>query len=231
MLETVHLLITSAAVVADTQAPSLLRSLLDAYADRPNPRTVAVVGNQPLARDPDRAAAVDACDLVIRVNGFVMDEPGDEPVTGSKVHAVVFNRALRATPWVFRDYSTRLYLMVEPGRLHWEPDVIPAWWPEDLGLVPVSNREITIPLSNALGLDGAQAHWATTGTMAAWIARTMYPDAHLLLTGYSFIDNPNQTSWEHASGDSCIVGPEHQIAAEGRLLASWVDSGSTTLMR
>jgi hypothetical protein len=218
-------------VVAVTQAPSLLRSLLDAYADRPDPRSVAVVGNQPLTPDPDRAAAIDACELVIRVNGFVLDEPDNEPVTGSKVHAVVFNRALRATPWVFQDYSKRLYLMVEPGRLHWEPDIIPAWWPEDLGLVPVSNREITLPLSAALGLSADKAHWATTGTMSAWIARTMYPEAQLVLTGFSFIDNPDQTSWMHASGDSCIVGPEHQIAAEGRLLASWAESGNTTFLR
>jgi hypothetical protein len=219
-------------VVAVTQAPSLLRSLLDAYADRPGPRSVAVVGNQPLSPDPERAAAVDACELVIRVNGFVLDEPDAEPSTGTKVHAVVFNRALRATPWVFQNYSQRLYLMVEPGRLHWEPDVIPAWWPEDLGLVPVSNREITLPLSDALGLASREeSAWATTGTMAAWIARSTYPDADLLLTGFSFIDNPDQTSWMHASGDSCIVGPEHRIAAEGRLLASWTESSSTTLLR
>lgn len=207
-------------------------NLLAAYADRPDPRSIAVVGNQPLPEDPQRAKAVDACDLVIRVNGFVLDEPDGPPAVGSRVHVVVFNRALRATPYVFRDYRKRLYLMVEPGRLHWEPEAIPAWWPDDLGFVPVSNREVTLPLSDALGLASReQSKWSTTGTMAAWIARTSFPTANLLLTGFSFIDDPNQTSWEHAAGDSCIVGPEHQIAAEGRLLDSWTKTGDTDLLR
>ncbi len=209
----------------------LLRELLDAYADRPNPSTVAVVGNQPLGADPARAAAVDACELVIRVNGFKLDEPG-EPSTGTRVHAVVFNRALRATPWVFADYPRRCYLLVEPGRLHWEPETLPGWWPADLGQVHVSNYEVTLPLSDALGLPSrTESTWATTGTMAAWIARTTYPEAKLLLTGFSFIDDPAQTSWAHASGDSCIVGPEHQIAAEGRLLESWTRTSTTELLR
>lgn len=212
--------------------PSTLRSLLDVYAEHPQPRTVAVVGNQPLEPDAERAKAIDAADLVFRVNGFKVDDPGTPPTVGSRTHVVVFNRALRATKWFFQDYRKRLYLMVEPGRLHWEPDLIPGWWPEDLGLVPVSNREVTLPLSDALGLPTRQeGTWATTGTMTAWIARTNYPDAELILTGFSFVDDPNQTSWMHAAGDSCIVGPEHQIAAEGRLLDSWTRTSRTTLLR
>lgn len=213
-------------------AQSVMRSLIDVYAEHPQPRTVAVVGNMPMAPDEERAKAIDACDLVFRVNGFVTDEPGGAPTVGSRCHVVVFNRALRATKYVFENYRRRLYLMVEPGRLHWEPDMLPGWWPEDLGLVPVNNAEVTLPLSDALGLPTRQeGTWATTGTMAAWIARTCYPEADLLLTGYSFIDDPNQTSWMHAAGDSCIVGPEHQIAAEGRLLDSWTKTGRTRLLR
>ncbi|MPZ81952.1 MAG: hypothetical protein GEV28_16785 [Actinophytocola sp.] len=209
-----------------------MRSLLDVYAALPEPRTVAVVGNQPLEPDEERGKAIDAADLVIRVNGFRIDDPGTPPTVGSRCHVVVFNRALRATKWVFEDYRRRLYLMVEPGRLHWEPDNVPGWWPADLGFVPVSNREVTLPLSDALGLPtGEQATWATTGTMAAWIARTSYPEAELILTGFSFVDNPTQTSWMHAAGDSCIVGPEHQIAAEGRLLETWLQTSRTTLLR
>jgi hypothetical protein len=212
--------------------PSVLRSLLDVYAERPDPRRVAVVGNQPLEPDEERAKAIDEAELVIRVNGFKIDDPGQPPTVGSKCHVVVFNRALRATKWVFENYRQRLYLMVEPGRLHWEPDLIPGWWPEDLGLVPVSNREVTLPLSRALGLPTAeQATWSTTGTMAAWMARTSYPDAELVLTGFSFVDDPNQTSWMHASGDSCVVGREHQIAAEARLFESWLKTSHTTLLR
>lgn len=210
----------------------VLRSLLDVYAEHPDPRRIAVVGNQPLEPNEERAKAIDDADLVIRVNGFKIDDPGDPPAVGSKCHVVVFNRALRATKWVFENYRQRLYLMVEPGRLHWEPDLLPGWWPPDLGLVPVSNREVTLPLSDALGLPtGEQATWSTTGTMAAWIARTSYPDAELILTGFSFVDDPNQTSWMHAAGDSCVVGPEHQIAAEARLIESWLQTSRTTLLR
>jgi len=225
-------LVTSALMVDVASGQSVLRSLVDVYAEHPQPRTVAVVGNQPLEPDTERAKAIDSADLVFRVNGFMVDDPGAPPTVGSRTHVVVFNRALRATKWVFENYRSRLYLMVEPGRLHWEPDVIPGWWPEDLGFVPVSNREVTLPLSDALGLPTRQeSTWSTTGTMAAWIARTNYPDAELILTGFSFIDNPNQTSWMHAAGDSCIVGPEHQIAAEGRLLDSWTQTSRTTLLR
>lgn len=210
----------------------MLRALLDSYADGPDPQRVAVVGNAPLPPDAERASAVDDCDLVIRVNGFMTDEPGSPPTVGRRVHVVVFNRALRATPWVFRNYTRRLYLLVEPGRLHWEPDHIPGWWPADLGFVPVCNQEVTLPLSDALGLPTRQEPlWATTGTMAAWIARTTYPEADLVLTGFSFVDDPHQTSWMHAAGDSCTVGPEHRIAAEARLLEFWTTTSRTRLLQ
>ncbi|MFC4005055.1 hypothetical protein ACFS2C_27390 [Prauserella oleivorans] len=206
--------------------------LLRAYADRPDPRAVAVVGNQPLEPDEHRAKTIDACDLVVRVNGYVCDEPAGPPAVGRRTHVVVFNRALRATKWVFADYPEKLYLLVEPGRLHWEPEDIPGWWPADLGFVPVSNRAVTLPLSDALGLPThAEGRWATTGTMAAWIARTAFPDADLVLAGFSFVDDPHQTSWRHAAGDACVVGPEHRIAAEGSLLTSWISTGRATLLR
>ena len=66
---------------------SVLRSLLDVYAEHPEPRRVAVVGNQPLEPDAERAKAVDDADLVIRGNGFRLGDPGTpglyEPVHGS----------------------------------------------------------------------------------------------------------------------------------------------------
>ena len=67
--------------------------------------------------------------------------------------------------------------------------------------------------------------------MAALDRAHCYPEADLVLTGFSFVDDPNQTSWMHAAGDSCIVGPEHQIAAEARLLESWLQTSRTTLLR
>ena len=220
------------AVTPATAQPTLLRPLFDAYAERPEPRSVAVVGNMPMTPDAARAKAIDDCDLVFRVNGFVLDEPTGPAVVGRHCHVVVLNWLIRATKWVFQDYQHRLYLMVEPGRLHFDGERVPGWWPADLGYIPVSNRDVTLPLSDALGLPTrAEPTWATTGTMAAWIARTAFPDAELILTGFSFIDDPNQKSWMHAAGDSCVVGAEHKIDIEGRLLESWTRTSRTRLLR
>lgn len=204
----------------------VMRRLVTAYASGPEVGSVAVVANAPAEADPARAQAIDSADVVVRCNSFVLDEPGEPPAHGTKVTVVVFNRALRASPRVFDRYRERLYLMVEPGRLHWEPDFLPRWWPADLGHLPVPNREITLPLSDALGLRSRdEAVWATTGMMSAWIARTLFPDAELRLAGFSMLAERNQTEWEHAWGDSCPVGPEHRIEPEGELLQSWIDAG------
>jgi hypothetical protein len=209
---------------------TLVRELAETYARTTPVRSVAVVGNKPLEPSAERAAAVDSCDLVVRVNGFRLDEASDPPAYGTRADVVFFNRALRATPWFFAGYRDRLYLLVEPGRLHWEPDLIPSWWPQDLGQIHLDNDDLTIPLSRDLGLDSlTDGLWATTGTMAAWWARTTFPDAQLHIAGYSFIDDPEQTRWAHASGDDCIVGPEHRIALESDLMRRWLDDGLATL--
>lgn len=207
-----------------------LRDLTSTYARDPRVRSVAVVGNKPLTPSAERVAAIDGCDLVIRVNGFKLDDDGDEPTYGRRADVVFFNRALRATPWFFAGYRDRLYLLVEPGRLHWEPDLVPTWWPQDLGQIHIDNEDLTIPLSIELGVDSnAEGLWGTTGTMAAWWAHTMFPDADLQLAGYSFVEDPTQTRWDHASGDDCIVGPEHRIALESDLMLRWVKDGRATL--
>ncbi|MEX5718181.1 hypothetical protein [Geodermatophilus maliterrae] len=207
-----------------------LRDLARTYAADPRVRTVAVVGNKPMTPDAERVAAIDGADLVVRVNGFRLDDAVDEATYGRRAHVVFFNRALRATPWFFAGYQDRLHLMVEPGRLHWEPEQVPSWWPADLGHLHVDNDDLTIPLSEDLGLDSrAEGLWSTTGTMAAWWARTTFPDAHVHLAGYSFVDDPHQTRWAHASGDDCIVGPEHRIALESRLMRRWAAAGSVTI--
>lgn len=209
----------------------MLANLVRAYAARPEVNQIAIVGNAPLGPSTERASHIDACDLVFRCNSFILDRPGAPAQQGRRVDVVVFNRGLRATPFSFGSYRDRLYLMVEPGRLHWEPDVQPDWWPADLGVVPVPNREVTLPLSDALGLPSrTEAVWATTGLLAAWIAAVLFPRAELLLAGYSMLDKPHQRTWEHAWGDTCIVGPEHRIDAEGRLLRSWVDIGRARLL-
>lgn len=210
----------------------VLRDLVRAYAPRPDIRRVAVVGNAPLEPSAERAAAIDEADLVLRCNSFVVDEAGRPPALGRRVDVVVFNRLLRASPRVFDGYRDRLYLMVEPGRMHTRSEFLPPRWPSDLGHFIVPNREITLPLSEALGLDSrGQRVWATTGLMSVWIAATLFPDAELRLAGFSMIDDPEQTEWEHAWGDSCRVGPEHRIEPEGRLLASWIAEGRATHLR
>ncbi len=219
------------ALAAPERPLELLRLLAETYAVRLPVRTVAVLGNAPLQPSPERVAAVEAADLVVRVNGYATDGPGDEPTYGRATHVVLFNRALRATPAFFDRYRERLYLLVEPARFTDEREDIPHWWPADLGQVHLSNEHHVLPLSEALGLDSAGAgQWATTGTMAAWWARTTFPDARLLLGGYSFLDDDTQTSWEHAAGDPCVVGAEHRIAAEGRLLRRWVADGDAELL-
>ncbi|HKC27672.1 MAG TPA: hypothetical protein VKB75_06635 [Jatrophihabitans sp.] len=209
----------------------LLRELTDAYARLPV-RRVAVVANAPLDPSAERAALVDSCDLVFRVNGFALDTPDRPPAVGQRADVVVFNRGVRPTRWLFQDYRDRLYLLVEPGRMHWEPETIPDWWPPDLGMVAVPNRDVTIPLSDALGIDSFQTpHWATTGTMATWLAKQLYPAAELHLAGVSFIDNPDQTSWEHAVGEPCPISAEHLLSRESDLLRQWVATGEITLHR
>lgn len=194
-------------------------------------RRVAAVGNAPLNPDAERAAVIDDSDVVLRVNGFALDTLDGPPTVGRRTNAVVFNRATRATPWLFDRYRERVYLLVEPGRMTWEPEVLPPWWPSDLGLVPVSNRHVTLPLCRELGVDAlADGQWATTGTFAAWLAQILFPEAELVLTGYSFVTERTQTRWEHAFGDPCPVGPEHRIDREGELLTSWVAHGRARVL-
>ncbi len=191
--------------------------------------TVAVIGNAPLDPSAERAAAIDSADLVVRVNGYRTDV-GGEPCVGSRTDVVVFNRALRATPWFFAGYRRRLHLLVEPGRLHWERPQIPDWWPADLGFVSVPNREVTVPACAEIGVDAyVESHWPTTGTLAAWMMLRMFPDARLLLAGYSFLDDPHQLAWSHATGAPSAVGGEHLIAREAELMNCWLRDGRASL--
>jgi hypothetical protein len=192
---------------------------------------VAAVGNAPQGPDPRRADEIDSADLVLRVNGFALDRRTGPATVGTKTDVVVFNRATRATPWLFDRYRERIYLLVEPGRMTWEPEIVPGWWPSDLGWVTVPNREVTLPLAGALGLDPiGDGQWATTGTYAAWLARTLFPDAELLLAGYSFVTDRAQTTWDHAYGDASPVGPEHRIDHEGAMLSRWIAAGEARLL-
>lgn len=209
----------------------LLREAADAYAARLPVRTIAVVGNAPLAPSDERADQIDAADLVIRVNSFVMDRAGEPRAQGARVDVVIWNRITRATPFLFDRYRERLYLMVEPMRMHGRQEMWPASWPEDLGLIPVSNREVAARINQELGFGADEPLAPTTGLTAGWLAVNLYPEARVLLTGFSFLDDPHQTSWAHQWGDECPVGPEHRIDAEARLMQSWLDNGRAQFLR
>lgn len=219
--------------VATELAPGLgtLRQLVSAYAERNPVCSVAVVGNAPMAPDETRAATIDAADLVIRVNSFVLDRAGEAPCQGRRADVVVWNRITRATRFLFDRYPERLYLLVEPMRLHGNREMWPASWPADLGLVPVPNREVVVPLNERLGYPWREKRLApTTGVTAAWMALQLFPRAELVLTGFSMLDDPGQTSWQHQWGDSCPVGREHRLDREAALLRSWRDSGRARML-
>jgi len=195
-------------------------------------RSVAVVGNAPLPPSDERADAIDAADVTVRVNSFVLDSPGRPRCQGSRADVVLFNRLLRATPWFFADYGRRLYLLVEPMRIHGTREIWPTSWPSDLGSIPVPNREVTIPLCELLGLPWRTERVApTTGTMAAYLALTLFPAADVTFTGFSFLDEPDQTHWRHQWGDSCRVGKEHRIGNEAELMRSWLMEGRARFLR
>jgi hypothetical protein len=214
-----------------TNGLELIAGLVDAYARRTPVDTVAVVGNAPVPPDPARSAAIDAADLVVRVNGFALDGPQHCRGLGTRADVVVIQWALKATPWVFEDYRSRLYLYNEPGMMYADIERLPAWWPPDLGLVPIPNREVNQPLSRALGFDPAHPRWATTGTVAAHLARLLHPDAHLLLAGFSFIWAPVQSTWDHAYGRASVLTGDHELTAEATMLGSWIENGSAEYLR
>ncbi|MFL6159081.1 MAG: hypothetical protein ACJ72D_23585 [Marmoricola sp.] len=173
-----------------------------------------------------RAAAIDGADLVIRTNSFVTDLRGGPPTQGSRTDVVLFSRMVPATPDFFDRYRERLYVLLEPMRMYGRPEVWPANWPADLGHAVARNDAVAIPLNDELGLPWRTEELApTTGTTAAWLALNLFPDAEVLLTGISFLDDPHQTFWHHQGGDSVRVGAEHRIAVEADLVRGWIDAG------
>lgn len=208
-----------------------LRTLAESYAARLPVRKVAVVGNAPMEPSVSRAAAIDTADIVIRVNSFVTDLPNSPPTQGTRTDLVLFSRLVPATPFLFDRYSERLYVLLEPMRMYGRREMWPASWPADLGFAVARNDAVAMPINEALGLPWREEQLApTTGTTAAWLALHLFPEAEVLLTGISFVDNPHQTSWQHQWGDSVGVGPEHRIAAEAELLSRWLDSGRMTFL-
>ncbi|WP_211221017.1 hypothetical protein [Nocardioides insulae] len=212
--------------------------LLAAYARRTPVRSVAVVGNAPLTPSDERADAIDGCDLVIRVNSFMLDEPGAPRTQGREVHAVVFSRGLLATPFSYAAYTDAAYLVTEPSRIYYGRPLAryvkdwPRWWPDDLGYLAVPNHAFTVPLLEELGEPWKdEVCVPTTGMMALWIGRNSFPGAELVFTGFSMVDDPHQTEWRHQAGDVSPIGGAHHIGPEGELMRRWIDEGEARFLR
>lgn len=203
-----------------------LQDLATAYARHSPVRSVAVVGNAPMEPSPARAEQIDGCDLVLRVNSFVLDDPGAPPCQGSRADVVLFSRLVPATPYLFASYSQRLYVLLEPMRMYGRSEMWPTSWPRDLGFQVARNDAVATPLLETLGLPLDQGLAPTTGMTATWLAVTLFPEAEVLVTGISFVEHPEQTHWDHQWGDSVVVGGEHRIAAEAVVLRSWIDRGT-----
>ncbi len=211
----------------------LIRDEMAAYAAHRPVRSVAVVGNAPLEPDPARAAAVDACDLVIRANEVGLDEPGGPPCAGRACHVVLLSRATPISRWALQDYRRRAYFVPQAGfvQYHLEDKVglllETAFWPDDLGIVPLPNAVVKARTVAALDPEHTPGSIIpTTGTTAVFMAHEMFPGADLVLTGFSFLDQPDQTHWSHHAGTATKVNWQHRLDLEARLLRSWIDDGT-----
>jgi hypothetical protein len=206
-----------------------LRALFEAYAAQPDVRTVAVVGNAPLEASARRAAAIDEADLVIRVNGLRTDV-GAEPTVGVRTDVVFFQRRTHSTPWLWGGYRRRLYVAVQADRLYWPDYRVPSWWPSDLGFVLLDN-ELVLEATHQLGTsDPDRILIPTTGTLAAWTAITLFPEADVRLAGFSMLDDPNPVRWDHAAGSSTVMGWMHDLHKEKLLMERWISDGRARLI-
>jgi hypothetical protein len=218
-----------------------LRALVLAYTPDDDVRRAAVVGNAPLTADPARASAVDGCDLVVRCNSFVLDEPGAS-FSGRRADLVVLNEATRITRSVFAGYSARLYLRARPGAVYRRKPTVPMplveLWPDDLGAVDVPNRAVVAGLREELRRRDPEAGpddlvVPTTGMLAAWLVRLLFPDARLVLTGFSTLTTGVGEAWHHhgrTDAGPVPVSPLHKVDAEGELLRSWIAAGTAELL-
>lgn len=208
-----------------------LAALWSAFSRRDRPRRIAVVGNAPQEPDARRAADIDDCDLVVRVNGFVLDDPESTPTYGRRCDIALLTRGIFPPRHVFQGYSRRLTMLFEPdrmvdgdggGRGH-----RPEWWPADLGVLHLPNNPFTVLSSRELGFDAyRQLRWATTGTMAVWLAAHLFPDTTVVLSGFSFVADPWQVDWGHATGEVCVVaGGAHELLAESLFVRRLVARG------
>jgi hypothetical protein len=209
-----------------------MRELFEAVAAQVPVRTVTVIGNAPLEPDGNRVAIIESSDLVVRCNSLVLDEPGEPARLGRKTDVVVAARRTRITPWFFQDYPRRVYLMNDAETVRWpDPPPPPRSWPGDLAVWPIPNRVFGWPLKRLIQPEThGRGAVPTTGSTSAYVARRLFGEAQLYLTGFSYLSNRSQTTWMHQWGDESPVHPTHKIDREGALLQSWVDDGSAVFL-
>jgi hypothetical protein len=225
-------------LASQEQQWQLIGAYLGAYAARRPVRKVAVVGNAPLEPSAERAADIDSSDLVIRVNEVALDGPGEPPCVGTACHAVILSRSTTMTRWVFHNYRRRAYLIPQAGFVQYRyGDTIgllleTAYWPPDLGAMPVPNGVVKARVVRALAPDAKPGSIIpTTGTMAAFLGHELFPDAELVSTGFSFLEDSSQKYWSHHSGSSTKVNWQHRLDLEAELLRSWIADGSMRFLR
>ncbi|MEN3267982.1 MAG: hypothetical protein V7646_4876 [Pseudonocardia sp.] len=216
-------------VPAQSEQRRVLARLLCTYARSVPPRTVTVVGNGPLSDSAERAATIDDSDLVVRMTTFALDTRHGPARRGRRADIVVLHRAVVPGPGTFADHSSRLYLLVEPGRLYWEREDRPDWWP--VHPVSVPNAEFTVPLKALMGLAQEDASWPTTGTLVTYMMTELFPDAVTRLAGTTIVEQSEQTSFTHDWGPAVKVTGEHRLVVESALLRSWVEQGRIELLR
>jgi hypothetical protein len=213
----------------------LIRDYMASYAAERPIRQVAVVGNAPLAPDPERARRIDACQLVIRANSMMLDDPSGPGTVGTACHVVVLSRGTAVTPFVFRDYRRRAYLVPQAGFVQYHPgDTVglllqTSFWPADLGAMPLPNSVVKARVNRALDPGHRPGSLIpTTGMMALFMAHEMFPHAELIAAGFSFLDDTEQKYWSHHSGGRTKVNWQHRLDLEAALLRSWIADGSVT---
>lgn len=207
---------------ADQQAQILRRLVLPLNSGRV-PGTVAVVGNAPASPSVARSERIDGADVVVRMTTFAID--GEYAAIGTRTDVVVLHRGLRPGPDTFRDHRRRLYLLAEPGRGWWEEEALPAWWPTDLLLVPISNREFTSRTRAAMGLGPLTVAWPTTGTLTVHLMHRLFPHARILLAGSSLGATARRADLPHHWGGPVQLTPEHRLRREAVAVRRWVRAG------
>lgn len=213
----------SPGVAAVRTARETFAALVSAYARHDPVRSVMIVGNAPLPVNAGRAALIDGSDLVVRMTTFALDAPGGPPCLGRRADVVMVHRGITPGPGTFADHHSRLYLMAEQGRLHWEREDRPDWYP--VQAVSLPNADFTVPLNRLLGITPDEVAWPTAGTLACYMFGELFPGAAVRFTGTTILDAPGQTSFAHAHGPAVPVTSEHRLAQEAVLLRAWVREG------